>query len=90
MDEQPESVKQQLRVIYRTRGVSPHPIVAHPRVPADHRARILAAFLAISEDAQGRAFLSHLPIVQLVPADKNDCRAIREWGLSDYYVAPRQ
>ena len=48
---EPEAVKNKLRVLFETAGVAPHPLVAHPRIPAQIRERIIMEILAMGTDA---------------------------------------
>lgn len=71
-DEVPE-VRDQLQIIYQTPGVAPHPVMAHPRVPATAQKVLTQAFLALSHDAEGRALLKNIrtpePVASTYTAD---------------------
>lgn len=55
-NEAPE-VRQQLRVLYETSAYTPHPIAAHPSVPAAVRERFLKAIFKLTQDDEGRKLL---------------------------------
>ena len=59
----------ELRVILQTHPVAPHPLAAHPRVPAAVRERIAAATLALAGSAEGRALLAAVRLADPVRAD---------------------
>jgi phosphonate transport system substrate-binding protein len=84
--EQPAGVRDALRVLYTTRELPSHPVAAHPRVPADARARVQAAFLAMAATAGGGALLAAIPMVHAVPAASDDYKELASWGLESYWV----
>lgn len=49
-NKEPPEVKDQVRVLFETPGVSPHPISAHPRVPANVRETLANAFIKMAVD----------------------------------------
>ena len=61
--------RNELRVLYRTPGTAPHPLSAHPRVPARDREAIIAAILRMQNDADGRQLLKAVQIPEPVRAD---------------------
>ncbi len=82
---QPAAVRDKLRVVYRTRGIAPHPVVAHPRVPKEHRERVRAAWLDLSSTPQGQAMMSRIPMSAPINASLDDYEALREWGLDEFW-----
>lgn len=66
---EPEAVQTQLRVIYTTPGVAPHPFAAHPRVPVAAAKKIADALLAMGSDAEGSKLLAAVQIPQPIAAD---------------------
>ncbi|MCB1182436.1 phosphate/phosphite/phosphonate ABC transporter substrate-binding protein [bacterium] len=83
---QEPDVRDALRVLYETRRCPPHPVVAHPRVPAEVRAAVRAAFLALNETETGRALLKDVPIGEAVAASGEDYAPLRELHLEEFYV----
>jgi phosphonate transport system substrate-binding protein len=65
--ERPET-RAELRVLYRTPGAAPHPLSAHPRVPAAVREALIAAVLRMARDEPGRRLLHNVEIHQPVRA----------------------
>jgi len=71
-DELPE-VRELLQILYQTPPVAPHPVVAHPRVPVAAQKALAQAFLALTQDAEGRALLKEIrtpaPVASSYQAD---------------------
>lgn len=64
LENQPEHIRKQLKVIYRTKGYASHPVAVHERVPAADRTKIEGALLAMATTAAGRERLSRVPLVE--------------------------
>lgn len=78
-NQQPERIKERLRVLYETQKVSPHPVVINKNLPDEVGAKIQAAFIKIAATEQGKALLSKVPMKALgtaQPEDYNDVRAL--------------
>jgi phosphonate transport system substrate-binding protein len=86
LSQQDAPVRDKLKVIYQTREFSPHPVVAHGRIPAAVREKVKQAFLTIAETEQGRLLLSKIPITKIGPAALADYQPLSDWGLDKYYV----
>ena len=71
-DELPE-VRELLQILYQTPPVAPHPVVAHPRVPVAAQKALAQSFLALTQDAEGRALLKEIrtpaPVASSYQAD---------------------
>ncbi|MGB0750107.1 MAG: phosphate/phosphite/phosphonate ABC transporter substrate-binding protein [Magnetospiraceae bacterium] len=83
---QDTKIQDNLRVIYTTRGMAPHPVVAHPRVTAAVAEAVKAAFLKLAGTEEGKALLAKIPMRKAIPAISEDYLVLREWGLEDFYV----
>lgn len=66
---QPQSLQDQVKIIYETREVSPHPIVVHPSLNEDARQKLTTALLDIAADPKGRALFSGIPMQQATAAN---------------------
>lgn len=87
LNKEPEHLRQKLRVIYRTSGVAPHPIVAHPRISAEVRDKLERTMVGLAQDVQGRALLESTTIAQPVRADYDrDYSELEQLHLEKYYV----
>mgnify|MGYP000961847230 CR=1 FL=1 len=83
----PREVRDSLRVLHETPAYTPHALAAHPRVPAETVAKVLAAMRSLAEDEAGRALLKPLAMTGLEPAadaDWNDIRALDLRALERY------
>ncbi|MGB0671378.1 MAG: phosphate/phosphite/phosphonate ABC transporter substrate-binding protein, partial [Rhodospirillales bacterium] len=78
---QKPEIRDGLRILYETRRMPPHPVAIHPRVAAEHRARIQKAFLDLAATKAGAALLAAVPFTKLVKADLADYRALYDLGL---------
>ena len=75
---QPE-IKSQLKILWKTKGYTPHAIAAHPRISASQRRQIQSAFLNLNNTEEGRELLAELQfsgIDSASDADWNDVRAL--------------
>jgi phosphonate transport system substrate-binding protein len=86
LSEQPPAIRNALRVIYTTRGLTSHPIAAHMRVMAADREKVRQALLAMDATTEGRALLATIPTTRLVPVSTADYEKMRAWGLETYWV----
>ena len=75
---EPET-RDQLRILWKTQGFTPHAFAAHPRVEADTVSRLTLAMVAMDESEAGRALLAPLNMPGFMSArdaDWNDVRAL--------------
>lgn len=79
-------VRDQLRIIYETTRVPPHPIVAHKRIDPQIVADVKAALLAIGETEEGKALLGQIPIRKVVSATADEYDILNDLNLKDYWV----
>ncbi|MDD5247647.1 MAG: phosphate/phosphite/phosphonate ABC transporter substrate-binding protein [Rhodocyclaceae bacterium] len=86
LDEQKDSVREQLRVLHTTRPFPTHPVAAHPRVPADVREAVRAAFLAMAASPEGAQLLKEVPMTRPIAAAARDYEPLRELGLREFFV----
>lgn len=87
LKEQMPALQNKLTVLYETRAVNPHPIVVHPRVPADATLRISAALLAMTSAVDAQQLLSEIPMRRAVAANIDEYLPLIGWGLNDFYVS---
>lgn len=66
--ERPQT-RNELRVIYETPGVAPHPLSAHPRVNEHLRTALTAAMLKLAGSESGRRILAGIEMPSPVRAD---------------------
>ncbi len=85
LEREPENLRRQLRILYKTPGISPHALSAHPRVPASLRERITEAMFRLEESDEGKALLEQLNIQRPVAADyRRDYLPFKEVALDMY------
>ncbi len=86
LQEQPEHVRDALRIVYTTRGVPPHPVAVHPRVPKRDQEKVRRALLQMGTTARGKDLLRKVPIGRIGPAALADYKVMEQWGLDAFYV----
>lgn len=64
-------IKNNLKVIYKTSPIPAHPIVVHPRVPANIRNKVIKAFEKLNKDPRTKALLSKIPAKNLKKTSQN-------------------
>ena len=89
LDQQPPAVRDALRTLYVTREMAPHPVTAHPRVPAAVREAVRGALLALGRTEAGAALLAQIPIQEIATATAGDYAELGEWGLETLYATPQ-
>ncbi len=82
-----DSLKRQLRIVYKTPGVSSHPVAAHARVSDSLREAMIAAFLKLAGTETGKKYLHAASLDDPVKADYlTDYQPLTELGLEKYSV----
>ena len=86
---EPAEAQAQLRVVATTPKFAPHPISAHPRVPAQVRATVTKALLRMATTVDGGEMLRPMSLDDLIAADydrdyraleKIDVKGMTNWG----------
>lgn len=88
LEAQDPAIQRQLRVIYETPGVAPHPIAYHPRVPEEVVEKVQAAILALSQTEAGQELLAGIPMSQPGLAVKEDYQPLIDLQLEEFYQDP--
>jgi len=85
-------VKDQLRILWTTKGYTPHAFAAHPRVPEATVVRVAETMVAMSQSEEGRALLEPLSIQGFETARDKDWDDVRALGIDllDNLVKPAQ
>ncbi len=84
--QQKPDVSNNLRVLYETTKVSPHPIAVHPRINPEISKKIQDAFLKMAKSEADAKLLQKIPMKKLGIANLSDYDELREMGLEDFYV----
>lgn len=87
---QPETVRSQLRILYETRSMPPHPFTAHARVDPAVRQSVMNALLSMVQEEGTQALLSKVPFKELIAAQPSEYESLKGWGLDAYVSAPQQ
>lgn len=85
LDEQDDTIRNSLRILYTTREMPSHPVAAHPRVSKEVRDRIQAALLDLAQTEQGRVLLSEVPIRKAIATSIQDYLPMTKWGIERYW-----
>lgn len=86
LGEQEQSIRDSLRILYTTRELPSHPVVAHPRVPGKDAEKVRNAFLELAATKDGQGLLSKIPMKQPVSTSMDDYAKMRDWGLESFWV----
>ncbi len=84
LSQQPEEIRDKLRILYKTDPVPPHPFTAHSRVDKSVQDKIKAAFLELGNDEKGKELLKKIPMKKIGSANINDYEPIKKLGLDKY------
>ena len=87
LSQQPEDIREQLRVLYKTIGVAPHPLTVHTRVSKHTLDAVREAFLNLGSTDNGKSLLKKVPIKSIGIASMADYEPLRKMGLNAFYVA---
>lgn len=70
-------VREQLKVLWKTDGYTPHALATHPRVTQQQRQKLLDALLAMSSDPEGVKLLKSINFKQFDAASNSDWDDVR-------------
>ena len=82
------AARSQLRVLYETTRMPPHPVTVHPRVPSDVVDAVQKAFVELAATEQGAALLAAIPMRRAIAAHADEYDALRRLQLADFYINP--
>jgi phosphonate transport system substrate-binding protein len=78
----PESIRKQLRILWKTPGYTPHAFAAHPRLSAVVVKNTADALIAMSTDEEGVKLLENLKFNPIGPARDEDWDDVRGLGIA--------
>lgn len=85
LDKEPPEVRATLRVLMETPGAAPHPLSAHPRVPAKVQQAVKAAMLKLAGEPDMSALFKDVPMSNPVAADQaRDYQVLEKYRLDRY------
>jgi phosphonate transport system substrate-binding protein len=70
-------IRDQLRILWRTEGFTPHAVASHPTMQSDTRNALQAALLEMSHEPEGRQLLAAMGINGWQAADDSDWDDVR-------------
>lgn len=86
LEQEPQEVRDQLKIIYTTPGMKQHPLMAHPKVPESVCKAIQAAILALNNDDAGKKMLKTVKLQEPVVADyTRDYKSIEPLAIKMYH-----
>lgn len=85
---EPPELRRELRILYTTPPTLSHPIVAHPRIPAELIARIALAFEALASHPEHVKLLERIQFTQPKATDLREYLPLQKLHLDRYVVAP--
>ena len=78
----PESIRKQLRILWKTPGYTPHAFAAHPRLSVTVVKDTAGALIAMSTDEEGGKLLENLKFNPIGPAKDEDWDDVRGLGIA--------
>lgn len=69
LEREPQEVRDALRILLETPGAAPHPLSAHPRVPAALQTSLQQAWLRLAKEAAMQPSFRDIPMPRPVAAD---------------------
>lgn len=81
---QDKAVQDTLRVLYTTRDMPSHPIVAHPRLPTKVRQTLQQSLLELAVTEDGKKLLQKIPMPEPVATSMQDYMPLKKLGLEAY------
>lgn len=88
LNRQDTYIRENLRVLYETTHLPPHPVMVHPRVSTEVADAVRRAFLDMAYTKEGAAMLAQVPIRELIGASQDEYEVLRDLHLEDYFVNP--
>jgi len=80
-----EAVQEQLRIIYKTPGVAPHPLAAHPNTSVAVRQKIIDCLQSLTLNKESRKLLRAIKMPQPVQANfERDYKPLLKLNLEQY------
>lgn len=79
------NIKSQLKIIYETTKVTPHPIAAHPRIPQKEVSTFVNCLIEMTQNEDTLNQLRKVPFKKLGTASIQDYTDLKNLGLEDFY-----
>ncbi|EHR71680.1 ABC-type phosphate/phosphonate transport system, periplasmic component [Burkholderiales bacterium JOSHI_001] len=89
LEQERDEVRAELRVLMETPGAAPHPLSAHPRVPAEVRQAVTQTLLRLAASPATQPLLKAVHLPALMLADQaRDYAPLERFRLERYVVLP--
>ena len=88
LNRQKSKIKDKLRVLYKTRTMSPHPFAARTNLDIALIKKVKNALLELGQEEEGMKLLAKIPIKKIGVATVQDYIEMEKWNLEKYYVRP--
>ncbi len=77
-----KETRDKLRILYTTKGYTPHAFAAHPRLAPQHIDKITQALLSINDDSKEKQLLKVINFNGFSPAKDQDWNDVRALGIN--------
>jgi phosphonate transport system substrate-binding protein len=77
----PADVREQLRILWKTPGYTPHAFAAHPRLSAEIVKRTADALISMDTNEEGAKLLKNINFNPIGPARDQDWEDVRGLGI---------
>ena len=74
----PKDIRDQLKVIWRSKGYTPHAIAASPEISDEVVQSVIEAFLSMNENQTGKKLLAGLKFKSVIKANNSDWDDVRQ------------
>ncbi len=85
LDQQPQNIRDALRVLYQTRDVPSHPFSVHPGVPPALARQVRETLLALGKTEHGLSLLMNIPIKNIGATSMEEYRSLQEIGVEQFH-----
>lgn len=82
---QSKLLRKNIRIIYKTPEVVPHPIVIHPRISMRTREIIKNGLVTLFNTKRGKQLFKNIPIDNLVTTNIEDYKVLEQYNLGKYF-----
>lgn len=86
LKKQPKAIQDKLRILYTSRKIAPHPVIAHPRVGRKLQRALRKEMMSLADEDDGKAMLANIPIKEVGRAWPRDYKPLKYWGLREYEI----
>ena len=87
LEREPQEVREEVKILYRTPVFMPHPFSANPRVSPELRTKVAQAFIELAKTQSGRSMLDGIQIPEPVPVNyQNDYLPLEKLGVKKFVI----